>query len=294
MPKTGTKLVKNILENSTKNNFKITSEIHFLGHLVNLIRPGLRHEIQKIGSRFDDDTIKKFVAYLFQNDKSSPNYSYLHQLRSGHLKINKDDLIKRMLKSDRSDKEIYKILLTSHVKDNDKVILGEKAPPNLWHVPKLIEWFPNAKIIHTFRDPRAILTSQWIKKTESPVEYYLFKASSPMYTYMIVLHITFAWRYAVFLHKRYQRLYFKNYALIKFEDIIRDPPNSIKRLCRFLEIEFDDKMLNPRQYGSSYSKRITSGFNIATLNRWENYLQPWMRKFVTLLTKKYLKEFGYI
>jgi hypothetical protein len=294
MPKTGTKLVKNILENSTKNNFKITSEIHFLGHLVNLIRPGLRHEIQKIGSRFDDDTIKKFVAYLFQKGKSSPNYSYLLQLQSGHLKITKDDLIKRMIKSDRSDKEIYKILLTSHVKDNEKVIIGEKAPPNLWHVPKLIEWFPNAKIIHTFRDPRAILTSQWIKKTGSPVDYYLFKPSSPMYTFMIVLHITVAWLYAVFLHKKYQRLYPNNYFLIKFEDIINNPPYSIKKMCRFLEIEFDDQMLKPKQQGSSYRQKIATGFNVTTLNRWESYLQPWMKKWMTLFTKKYLKEFGYI
>lgn len=290
MPKTGTKLVKNILENSAKSNFRISPEIHFLGHLV---RPGLRREIQKIGDRFDDDTIKKFATYLFQNGKFNINYSYLIQLRSGRLKIDKEKLIKKMLESNRSDREIYKLLLTSHVKADDKAIFGEKAPANLWHVPELMNWFPDAKIIHTFRDPRAILSSQWITKIGSPVDYYLFKPSSPMYTFMIVLHITIAWLYAVFLHKKYRRLYPNNYYLIKFEDIINDPPYSIKKLCRFLEIEFDDQMLKPRQQGSSYSQRITLGFNVTTLNRWESYLQPWMKKWVTLLTKKYLKEFGY-
>jgi hypothetical protein len=291
MPKTGTKLVKNILENSTKSNFRISPEIHFIGHLV---RPGLRHEIKKIGNRFDDDTIKTFVNYFFESGKFSGNYSYLIQLRRGRLKIDKEALIKKMLLSNRSDREIYKILLNAHVKDDDNAILGEKAPANLWHVPKLIKWFPDAKIIHTFRDPRAILSSQWIKKIESPVEYYFFKPSSPMYTFMIVLHITFAWLYAVFLHKKYQRFYPNNYSLIKFEDVINNPLYSIKKMCRFLEIEFDDQMLKPKQQGSSYSQRITSGFNVTTLNRWERYLQPWMKKWMTLCTKKYLKEFGYI
>jgi hypothetical protein len=136
MPRTGTKLVKNILENSVKSNFKISPEIHFLGHLV---IPGVRHKIQKIGDRFDDDTIRKFVKYLFQNGKSSLNYSYFRQLRSGRLKIDKEILFKKMLRSNRSDKEIYEILLKSHVEDYDNVILGEKAPPNLWHVPELIK-----------------------------------------------------------------------------------------------------------------------------------------------------------
>ena len=289
MPKTGTKLVKNILENSTKCNFRISPEMHFLGHLL---RPGLRGEIQKIGDRFDDDTIKKFVTYLFQNGKFNIHYSYLIQLRSGRLKIDKEALIKKMLESDRSDREIYKILLKSHVND-DEAIFGEKAPANLWHVPELISWFPNARIIHTFRDPRAILSSQWLAKTRSPVDYYFFKPPNPMYTFMIVMHITGAWLYAVFLHKKYQRSYPKNYFLIKFEDIINDPAYSIKKLCRFLEIEFDDQMLKPEQQGSSYSQKITSGFNVTTLNRWESYLQPWMKKWITLCTKKYLKEFGY-
>jgi hypothetical protein len=111
---------------------------------------------------------------------------------------------------------------------------------------------------------------------------------------MIFLHITAAWLYAVFLHKKYQRLYPHNYFFIKFEDIINEPPYSIKKLCRFLEIEFDEQMLKPRQKGSSYSQIITTGFNVATLNRWESYLPRWMKRWMILFTKKYLKEFGYI
>jgi hypothetical protein len=111
---------------------------------------------------------------------------------------------------------------------------------------------------------------------------------------MIVLHITVAWLYAVFLHKKYQRLYPNNYFLIKFEDIINNPPYSIKKMCRFLDIEFDDEMLKPKQQGSSYSQQKTTGFNVSTLNRWESYLKPWMKKWITLCTKKYLKEFDYI
>jgi hypothetical protein len=78
-----------------------------------LVRPGLRHKIQKIGDRFDDDTIKIFVRYLFQNDKFNENYSYLIHLRSGRLNINQEMLTKRMLESNRSDREIYKISILS-------------------------------------------------------------------------------------------------------------------------------------------------------------------------------------
>ncbi len=44
-------------------------------------------------------------------------------------------------------------------------MLGEKTPTHYKYVPTLLEWYPEAKIIHTFRDPRAILVSQ-LKKMQ--------------------------------------------------------------------------------------------------------------------------------
>jgi len=126
-----------------------------------------------------------------------------------------------------------------------KPIMGEKTPAHLRYVPTLVAWFPDGKIIHMLRDPRAIFVSELRRRKETPVTapfkqlnkcYFLFKL-------FIMLQTTVVWFESIQRYYKYKRIYPNNYYLLKFEDLVSDPEKHIRQVCEFLGVEFQDKML---------------------------------------------------
>jgi len=295
LPRTGTKLMVNILERSRERDCHITPENFFLGRVL---RPGVRQKIKEIGDMSIDSNVHKLVDDMYSSKFFG---SYWRRLVDGRLRVDKGTMLERILNSDRSDRSIYTILLQSHAEVTDNSILGDKSGPNLYRVPTLLEWFPDAKIIHTFRDPRAILASELKKRyrlAQSAKDYkpspLLLKLIYPFLFVFITLYITAAWLYAARLHHKYKDLYPNNYYLSKFENLVAEPEKSTRKLCKFLDIEFHSEMLNPPQVDSSYSCKGDIGFDKLTLTRWQDDLKPWMNTWLLFWGRKYLREFGYI
>jgi hypothetical protein len=288
LPRTGTKLVKNILENSSQEHCKISPENFFLGHLIT---SGIRNQIRRIGDMSDDGNVYKLVEYMYSG---KPDGGLWKRLRDGTFNITKDALAQEILSSGRTDKEIYRIILQLNTEVTDNTLLGDKTPAHLYHVPTLMTWFPEAKVVHTFRDPRAILASEWRKRTAGKFTNFPASLFRSFYSFSIVLHVTLTWLYAVRLHHRYRKGYPHNYYLAKFEDIINAPEPSVRELCEFLEIEFQPEMLNPPRVGSSYGRGGGAGFDKQTLARWQTFLKPWMNVWLLIWVRRYLREFGYI
>jgi hypothetical protein len=187
------------------------------------------------------------------------------------------------------------------------MIFGDKTGPHLYHVPTLLEWFPNAKVVHTFRDPRAVLASEHKKLLRKPgrlideaekaskyVTAFRLRLSRAILSWIVILYITVAWSYAAILHFRYKKRYPRNYYLSRFEDLVSKPEESVIHLCQFLEIDFHPSMLEPPKIDSSYTKIGGSGFDTQTLNRWQTYLKPWMNTWLLIWCRRYLRDFGYI
>lgn len=288
LPKTGTKLIESILEKSPGIDYKTCGETFFMGHFMHR---GVRHRLKRFGDLSEVGNVRKMVDFLYSGQLKG---GYWHQLSKGSSGISKETLIKQIICSNRSHKEIYQIILATHTKVTEKTTLGDKTPAHLYHIPTLLGWFPDAKIIHTFRDPRAILASEWRKRTQRvPANYLLVKQNNPLYEFMIVLHVTATWLYAVKLHRGFCKSYPRNYLMSKFEDLITNPEHSLRKLCAFLGIDFFPEMLNPRISGSSYQRSAGTGFERQAVTRWKRYLKPWMKVWMTLITKKYLREFDY-
>src|SRR5207247_787777 len=100
----------------------------------------------------------------------------------------------------------------------------EKTPAHIYFVPTLLEWFPNAKIIHTIRDPRAIYVSNRKKSAKKalPLHSSVLRKLGPVFDLYSSLNTILTWLRVVRLHHRYQQLYPDRYYLSKFEDLICD------------------------------------------------------------------------
>jgi len=293
LPRTGTKLARNVLQNAQHIHCRISPEIWFFG---DLFRPGIRRAIRKYGNMSNDRNVRKLVEYMYSGKFQR---TYWDLLSKGELRIDRELLESQILQSDRSEKAIYATLMKLLAKadaawsEEKELIVGDKTPGNLYYVPTLIEWFPDAKIIHTFRDPRAIMASEWKRLVYEGQKGWLSKISNSFRSVLVVLYVTVTWLYAVKLHHTYSKRYPENYYLSKYEDLVEKPSVSVKKLCGFIGMEADKEMLSPAKLGSSFATRSGEGFEKAAINRWQEHLKPWIRVWLSFWSGRYLKEFGY-
>lgn len=276
----GSKIYMKILnEYSTIN---ITPELHFL--YPSWIRKDFVSNVKEnVGDLKQVSNIPKLFELMYSGNLEG---SFWKSIKN--RKINKKTLENRIIKSDRSFKSLFGILLDEHAKSKEKTIPGAKFPVHFSYIPKLLKWYPHCKLVFLIRDPRAMYASWAVRLTKKSRPN--FKANLKRPIILMITIIQFIW--AVKTHKKY--LHLKNYHLFRFEDIISQPEKYIPKLCQFLEIEFKSEMLNPPVMGSSYHKDRKTGFDKETLSRWKKHISPTTSNFMKLITSKWMKEIGYL
>src|SRR5437016_6229687 len=113
----------------------------------------------------------------------------------------------------------------------------EKTPANRNHVDEIFARFPNAKLLVTLRDPRAILATQIaLEKTRKTKRFSV---------YYVIAH----WRAAAKLARRVRGGDVPG-LFVQFEQLVSNPPTVMKNVCDYLEITFDpDVVLAPTKIG---------------------------------------------
>lgn len=288
--RSGTTLLVRCLNRA--DTISIVNQTHFMGHLV---RPGLRQEIAKFGDLTDDNVVREVIDYLYSSPYRGGGY-WRWLLKN----VNKEWLTQKVLDSDRSQRSLFTILM--ELPSNGKPVLGEKTPGHLYHVPILLEWFPTAKIVHMFRDPRAIYVSETryrLNQRGSKLFPYkqirqlgLKRILIPLYT---IFHTWRVWSRAIELHWQYEKDFSDNYYLVKFEDLVRAPENELRKLCHFLEVEFQEQMLDQVVVNTSFASEAgKAGFDKEAADRWKKYINPIANVTFSLVWRRRLREIGYI
>jgi hypothetical protein len=279
LPRTGSKLVESILFNAPGITYRSSGETFFAGRFLNA---GVRQQLRRFGDLGQEANVRRLVAYLYSGQLAG---GYWRKLKNGGWGIEREALLNALLATDRTPRAIYASLLQLNSTLTEGTWLGDKTPSHLYHVPTLLEWFPRAKIIHTFRDPRAVLASELLKRIERrPAHYLPFPPGHSLYAVSIVMHITVCWLAAVRLHRRYLQRYPANYTLVQFEPLVCNPEPTIRSLCARLGLAFDQAMLNPRHAGSSYGRHGATGFDPEAVERWQTVLPAWMQTWMEIWT----------
>src|SRR5689334_5796384 len=141
----------------------------------------------------------------------------------------------------------------------------EKTPANRNHVNDIFRRFPNAKLLVTLRDPRAILATQIaLERTRQTKRFSV---------YYVIAH----WRVTAMLAKRIQAGDVPG-VLVRFEQLVSDPAAVMKTVCDYLEISFDSNVvLTPTKLGQAWGGNSAAQIpfsNISTepASRWEKEL----------------------
>jgi len=117
-----------------------------------------------------------------------------------------------------------RLLYRHYAELRDKSRYGDKTQAYIHHLPLLAELFPEARFVHVVRDGRDVALAH---TDGAKIE-----------------EVALSWKRRVGAGRRAGLdLGPERYLESRYEDLIEDPPAAVRRLCAFLELDFDPQML---------------------------------------------------
>ena len=189
----------------------------------------------------------------------------------------------RLPKTDRNLRSLFDTILKLRMERNDKRRYGEKTPNNFCHLNVLLSWYPRAKVIFIFRDPR---------NTHSSFKH------SPVYGelgffFRNTVTRSLYWNFCHRIMAGAKRVRGDQIAKIKFEDLIDNPEKVIRSICTFLSEKFHDQVVKVDSNNSSFGKtREKHGIRKEVLIR-NQYLSKREVVLIEMFCGRYMQEDGY-
>ena len=208
----------------------------------------------------------------------------------------KEEISRKVKKSDRSVGAIARILIEEITRFSGCTRACVKFPVDVGHIPELLAWFPDCKVMHITRDPRALAMS----KTNDPFGTALRILEHPRLAWFIrkvaVWFVIAQYRRTARLHWRFRNL--SNYRLFRYEDLLAQPEKVLRELCEFIEIDFTEDMLEPQKgchehQPSSLTGKQQKTFDASAAVRWQTVISPIDKWIINVLTKQSMRRLGY-
>lgn len=182
----------------------------------------------------------------------------------------------------------YEHVLTSWAKAHGKERWGEKTPGNLFHVPVIREMFPDARFVYMVRDPRAGANS-------------MQKAS--LYGEDIVINTLNRHHYMTAgLALLEETVPEDKRFLLRYEDLLTAPEPTIRTVCQFLGVEFEEGMLTHHEDAEDFMRtRALTDFNSTAtgpidpsrVGSWRKHLSRRDVAIVEKICRDEMLRFGY-
>ena len=288
LPRTGTTLTRNILNRSPLVG--LGGESHFFATRRRMglaRRPGVMDELAQAGDPRTDEGVCAVVDAIF----ARRGRNFWGRIAAG---AGGEEFGRALRASDRTPRAILDLALAHYAAG--RPIRGEKTPAHLNAVPELLRWYTGARVIHCLRDPRAVYVSNRRKYGDERLTRVgrLARRLGPLFELYAGLDVALQFRRAVRLHHRYEREYGGRYTLIRFEDLVRAPQETVEQLCAFVGIPFEPDMLDQVVANSSYlPKGSAAGIDPEAVDRWRGHLSPLVDRWMRLWAGRSMAEFGY-
>ena len=292
LSRSGTTLLRNILNRHSQ--IAIAPENHFLGHLI--ASEGVRPSLRRFGDLRDDDRLRAMVDFLYDGGlgratalrEPSRFWTWLTK------RMPRAELLRRLDPTDRSERAIFATLLDAFAERAGKSIRGEKTPAHLRHVPLLAEWFPNGRVVHMMRDPRAIFVSEVRRRRAAGggFPYSLLRHVPPLLSAFALVETTAvsaegAWRARA--------------VSARVSDPLPDAPlrgpgrcagEQLQALCAWLGVGFEPAMLEQRVV--SVGARLGEvGIDADAATRWRSTIPGWADRWFRLTLGRRMRALGY-
>lgn len=237
-----------------------------------------RNEVEHLGARLL--CLQREGYYLCRN-----HTTYLDESKNILRELNDNDL---------TFMNTYKTFLLYETRRNDKFYPCEQTPRNIFYIQEILESFPDARIIHMVRDPRAILLSQknkW-KRGRLGKKISVMETIRSWVNYHPIV-IGKLWNAAVRAGCRFK--YDSRVFTVRFEDFLQQPQETLQKICNFLEVQYQDNMLDVAQVGSSNisDNPERRGINPEVSDYWKKNLNATDIYWCQKINKSLMETYGY-
>lgn len=185
-------------------------------------------------------------------------------------------LVETLPPAQRTCAEIFRVAVNLWCRNAGKRIASEHTPRNIFYARELLDIFPDWRVIHLIRDPRAVMASQknrWRRRQLGGSNIPLRESLRVWINYH-PFTICKLWRRATLAalalaqHPRVR--------ILRFEDLIDSPEHQLRGLCEFLGLDFEAGMLDIPQVGSSNAHHNVHerGVSRTVVSAWQKVLSP--------------------
>jgi len=176
---------------------------------------------------------KMFIKHIRRNEKLIINYSSFMNIVM----------------------EAFSVSFGKNISDFDYWVFNEANCSRL--TPWLVANNTNTKIIHLVRDPREHYISIKAHYARKGID---LNRNNLLYSCL-------KWSYAINLGIKYKKIYgSERYFILRYEDLINDTENTMRRLSTFLKIDYADGMLIPTKLGITSSKAASENIDDVSLD----------------------------
>jgi hypothetical protein len=187
-------------------------------------------------------------------------------------------------------RDVYDSLL-SHV----STAYGEgneqwEATKEVWtteFTPVLAHSYPDSKFLHIIRDPRAVCASKNVQQDTK-------------YPWLFLVR---QWRKLAILINQYNNEFSNRVQVVRYEDLVTSPHDTIVDICEFLNIEVDQRLLDPSNFvdgtgeqwlqNTSYEGSQAS-FNTNSVDKWKDVLTDREINYIEQLSYPEMRLYHYV
>lgn len=164
-------------------------------------------------------------------------------------------------------------------------VWGDQSPIHTFYLPYISKVFPKARYMHLLRDGRDVVSSMVTRHGDD----YLFEA-------------VLRWKTSLKRINRFQKtLAPGQYIEVRYENLVREPEPTLRRVCEFIGIDYTPRMLDywklpttiEHKYKSFHQNLGKPVFD-SSIGKWRERLSASQQEYVMQHLTAELRELGYL
>ena len=207
------------------------------------------------------------------------------------------DALKVASKKIRQHGAILPLVFNYLAKKASKSHWLEKTPAHILHIDQIMQFIPEAYFVEIVRDPRAVLASKKARRASAWTNRYspelqprknLEKAYDPLWD-------TLSWKSAINAGYEAHKKYPQRIITIRYEDLVTEQDDCVRKMCSFLNLIFDPRMLKVETQNTAYwSEEVLPGISSQFVRRWQSTLTPAEINIAQLLSGEEMQRLDYV
>lgn len=212
------------------------------------------------------------------------------QLESDHaferLKMNRRD-IEACLSEHDGGVTLFRRVVDHWGPTNGVALAGDKDPRLVEFIPSLSRAFPDAFLIHIYRDPRDVALSK-TKASWSKDRAFIWNV--------------FGGRVQLDIARRAgAALFGERYLEVRYETLLNDPETVIRRICQKIDLRYDANMMNPALGGEKlvasneldWKRNSLKPVDADNRDKWKNGLSAQQAALVERSHRAHMQRLNY-